>query len=215
MDQLDLLKKQWQSQEQELPHLSYNEIYKMLLKKSSSIVKWIFYISIGELIFWIALTFLAPESGKRMNDSLGLHNILLVVNIFNYLIFIVFIFLFYKNYSKIRTTDSIKELMRNIIKTRKTVKYFVIYNVTAMTLTFIGISIYFYVHQELLYQAIANSSNSNICIPPEKLINIFFITFGIIALIIIGLLLLFYRILYGILLRKLKRNYQELKRIEI
>jgi hypothetical protein len=42
MDQLELLKKQWQSREQELPKLTYNDIYSMLLKKSSSIVKWIF-----------------------------------------------------------------------------------------------------------------------------------------------------------------------------
>jgi hypothetical protein len=44
MDQLDKLKKEWQNREQELPKLSYNSIYNMLLKKSSSIVKWIFII---------------------------------------------------------------------------------------------------------------------------------------------------------------------------
>ena len=52
MDDLDLLKQKWQSVEQELPKLSYTDIHQMLLKKSSSIVKWIFLISIAELLFW-------------------------------------------------------------------------------------------------------------------------------------------------------------------
>ena len=34
MDELDILKKDWQKQEDKLPKLSYNEIYKMILKKS-------------------------------------------------------------------------------------------------------------------------------------------------------------------------------------
>ena len=51
MDKLDKLKENWQSEEHELPKVSFDKIYKMLLKKSSSIVKWIFVISIVELLF--------------------------------------------------------------------------------------------------------------------------------------------------------------------
>lgn len=42
MDELELLKKDWQSNRTEYPELSYDEIYKMSHAKSSSIVKWIF-----------------------------------------------------------------------------------------------------------------------------------------------------------------------------
>ena len=42
MDELELLKKDWRKKEEYLPKLSYDEIYKMIWKKSSSIVKWIF-----------------------------------------------------------------------------------------------------------------------------------------------------------------------------
>ena len=66
MDHLDLLKQKWQSVEQELPQLSYGDIHQMLLKKSSSIVKWIFLISVGELLFWTILTFFVPESSKTI-----------------------------------------------------------------------------------------------------------------------------------------------------
>ena len=33
MDELELLKKDWQKQEQQLPKLSFDEIYKMIWKK--------------------------------------------------------------------------------------------------------------------------------------------------------------------------------------
>ena len=51
MDELELLKKDWQKKEKDLPKLSYDDIYKMIWKKSSSFVKWIFYISIIEFVF--------------------------------------------------------------------------------------------------------------------------------------------------------------------
>ena len=44
MDELELLKKDWQKDDANYPKLTFDEIYKMLLKKSSSIVKWIFII---------------------------------------------------------------------------------------------------------------------------------------------------------------------------
>ena len=39
MDELELLKNDWQKDNANYPKLTYDEIYKMLLKKSSSIVK--------------------------------------------------------------------------------------------------------------------------------------------------------------------------------
>ena len=50
VDELELLKKDWQKKDEYLPKLSYDEIYQMIWKKSSSIVKWIFYISIIEFV---------------------------------------------------------------------------------------------------------------------------------------------------------------------
>lgn len=50
-DELEILKSDWKKRHTELPKLSYNEIYKMLFKKSTTIVKWIFIISIAELLF--------------------------------------------------------------------------------------------------------------------------------------------------------------------
>ena len=57
-DELEILKKDWQKQSAELPKFTASELYPMLLKKSSSIVKWIFIVSILEFAFWILLSLL-------------------------------------------------------------------------------------------------------------------------------------------------------------
>ncbi|AFL81636.1 hypothetical protein Aeqsu_2176 [Aequorivita sublithincola DSM 14238] len=214
MDELELLKKQWQNQEQELPHLSFNDIYKMLLKKSSSIVKWIFYISIAEILFWTLLAFLVPESSTKFTDDIGLHNVLIGINILNYTIFAVFIFLFYRNYRKISTTDSIKELMKNILQARKTVKYFVIYNVTASILIIIGVNIYYYLNQNIVFKYMSEDYGIT-NISQEQFMNMFFLIQVLFGLLMIAFVLVFYRLVYGILMKRLHRNYKELEKIEV
>ncbi len=215
MDELELLKKQWQSREQELPTLSYDDIYKMLLNKSSSIVKWIFYISIGEILLWTLLAFFVPESSKLVNDEMGLHTLFLILNIINYCVFAVFIYLFYKNYQKIEVTDTVKKLMRNILKTRKTVKYFVVYNVGFAILLVVGINLYYYTQQDQLYSVLTENYSGYSQIPQETFTNFFFVSQIVVGAILIGLLMLFYRIIYGILLKRLQRNYTELSKIEL
>ncbi len=215
MQGLELLKKQWNHLDSDLPHLTYNEIYRMLLKKSSSIVKWIFLISIGEIILWTCLALLVPESNRKFTADLGLQDILLIINILNYTVFIGFIILFYRNYQKISVTDSVKGLMLNILRTRKTVKYFIIYNVTATGLMIIGLNIFYFFHQDLMIQLMIE----NYGVPPNidraQFFTVFFITQLVIGIVIIGLILLFYRLIYGILLRRLNKNYRELKKIEV
>lgn len=215
MDSLELLKKQWQTSEQELPKLSYTDIHQMLLKKSSSIVKWIFLISIAELLFWTILAFFVPESSKAINNSIGLKTTFLVVNIVHYLIFAGFIYLFYRNYNSIKVTDTIKELMRSILDTRKTVKYFVIYNVGASVLLMLCVNLFYYTKKDELYRLMVQNYEGYGAIPQESFTSVFFISQLAISLVFIGLIILFYRVLYGILLKRLKRNYSELEKIEM
>ncbi len=215
MDELEVLKKQWQNREQELPKLTFDDIYKMLLKKSSSIVKWIFYISIAEMIFWTLLSILVPESSKKFSDHIGLHNALIITNIVGHLIVVSFVILFYLNYRKISTTDSIKELMGNILRTRKTVKYFVIYNVGASVLMIIGINIYYYLNQDIIFEMMVADYGISRNITQEKFIQVFFVIQFVFAIIMIGLILLFYRLVYGTLLLRLNKNYKELEKLEV
>ena len=62
MDELELLKKDWEKDNKDYPKLSYNDIYKMILKKSSSIVKWIFIISILEFVLWSVISFALKDA---------------------------------------------------------------------------------------------------------------------------------------------------------
>jgi predicted PurR-regulated permease PerM len=101
--------------------------------------------------------------------------------------------------------------MQDILKTRKTVQYYVWYNLTMIVLTLIAGFIIAFVYNpkmELLKDKIAHETNYHTLL----------IILGILALccvIIVGLFWIFYRILYGILLRKLNTNYKELKKIDL
>lgn len=212
MDQLDKFKKQWRRQDENLPQLSFDEIYKMLLKKSSSIVKWIFIISIGEVLFWTSLVFITPKSGYEFIEKVGLDTFFLISNIFYYTIFAAFIFLFFRNYKRISATDSIKELMNNIIRTRKTVRYFIIYNISFVSILLIIMNFTYYFNFDILIDMSFNEIPDDEISRKGFLVGFFVIQF-IFGLILIGAMLLFYRIIYGIFLRRLYHNYQQLSQL--
>ncbi len=211
MDQLEILKKQWQSSEQELPKVSYNDIYKMLLKKSSSIVKWIFIISIAELLFWIGIQFLIPKENIELMRDMGVGDIMFYSNFIHYIIFAIFIYYFYRNYMSIQVTDNTKTLMKNILKTRRTVKYFVFYNIGMAIIASIIVDTYFYTNSNKLYEAMDFASKG---VPQENFANVFMLSQILVGAAIIGMLMVFYWLIYGFLLRKLNRNYIDLKNME-
>jgi hypothetical protein len=215
MDELELLKSKWQEGNQELPKLSYNDIYKMRHNKSASIVKWIFIISVCELVFWIVLGFLSPESNKELLVQIGLQNTLTILYGLHYVVIAVFLVLFYLNQKNIKTTDTVKNLMHSIIKTRKTVSYFVIYNVVSTALILVYINLYFFTKKNELYTILIKDNDAYQGVPIETFTSVFFIVQFVVGLLLIGFVLLFYRIVYGILLRKLKQNYVELEKIEL
>ena len=215
MDELELLKSKWQEGNQELPKLSYNDIYKMRHNKSASIVKWIFIISVCELVFWIVLGFLSPESNKELLVQIGLQNTLTILYGLHYVVIAVFLVLFYLNQKNIKTTDTVKNLMHSIIKTRKTVSYFVIYNVVSFVLSLVYVNLYFFSKNSELFNILIKDNVAYQGISIETFTSVFFITQFIIGILLIGFILLFYRIVYGILIRKLKHNYGELEKIEL
>ncbi len=204
MDELEILKKDWKRRENDLPHLKASEIYPMLLKKSSSIVKWIFIISLIELSISTFLNiYLTDDQFWLQVETIHLKTITVGIYIINYLITFVFIYCFYKNYRRISTTDSASMLMENILKTRKIVKYYIIY-----VLISTGITTMLFFIFSILYPPVGENSVEGI--------NWFWLLLIGIAVtsILLGLIWIIYSLLYGILLRKLKRNYKELKRLE-
>jgi hypothetical protein len=98
MEELDLLKKYWKKSENTFEQVSEVEIYKMLHKKSSSIVKWILIISVLEVLLWtsISVCFNTDDYFKKIHVE-DLIVYFEVFNYFNYAIILTFIYLFYKN----------------------------------------------------------------------------------------------------------------------
>ena len=212
MEELDFLKKDWKKQEENFPHLSYNDIYKMLWKKSSSIVKWIFVISIMELFLSTFLNILlADDSYWKEMQQLHIKNFTIGLYVVSYCITFYFIYRFYRNYRRISTTDDAATLMENIIRTRKTVKTYIAY-----VLIYSGLSSLFLAYFMLKNHRTMEQVEETAKYSYETLDWVKFILLGIIVLaIILSIIWLFYRLIYGILLKKLLRNYKELKKLEM
>ncbi len=213
MDELDLLKKHWKQQDTQYPRVSANDIYKMLLKRSSSIVKWIFIISLIEFGLWTVLSlFLKDSKNAQQFDKLNSDYLIIPLTVIGYIILAYFFFLFYKNFRRISVTDSAKVLMENILKTRKTVKNYVLFNLLFMVVSFVVVLyIEFDQDQALIRRTQAAAANGEILMFYAKTI---LIVAGVIA-VFAGVLLFFYWLIYGLLLRKLNRNYKELKKLEL
>lgn len=213
VDELELLKRDWQKKEAELPKLSYDQIYKMIWKKSSSIVKWIFYISIIEFVFWAALNIIFSDAESMQElKAMHIYRVIMVLNFLNYGIILYFIYKFYVNYRKISFTDSSKKLMKTILDVKRTVTQYVWFNLIIFTVSML-ISIYgaFVYGPEgaKLMEAAAQDNNT----------TMFWVILVTVSLVFIAVLLvliwLFYKLLYGILLKRLRQNYKELKKLEV
>jgi hypothetical protein len=200
MDQLDLLKKDWKKQESSLPKLSYDELTKLIHKKSSSIVKWIFIISLLEFLLpHIIYLFMDSDEINAEMNSMNLKNLNTIFSIIFYAVVLVFIYFFYKNYKSISANSNPKVLMQNIIKTRKTVKYYIWFTLSMIPI--VGIT--------LFYKAIYSSEFSASVPKDTNLIMVWLVALISLALLVL-VFWLFYKLVYGILLNKLKGNYNEL-----
>ena len=212
MDELDFLKQNWKKQEENLPRLSYDEIYNMIWKRSSSIVKWIFVISIVELLFSTMLSIWVAD-GEYWDemDTIGLHAFTIGLYIVSYLITFFFIYRFYRNYQMISATDDAATLMKNILRTRKTVKTYIAYILISTGISSIIVA-WFTVKNHQVIQDVQDSTKYTFdSLDWAK----FIFAMAIVLAIFLLLIWLFYKLLYGILLKRLKRNYKELKRLEV
>jgi hypothetical protein len=203
MKELDLLKKDWQNNNA-FEQISELEIYKMLHKKSSSIVKWILIVSIIEFVALNGISLFLND--PKYDAFMRLHPYMNFLEKINYVIIIIFIFCFYKNYKAISVLHSAKTLIKHILKTRKIVTYYIYWNIIiggfsgAMT----GV--------ESFNEGWKTGSKG-----PEnaKFFESNYIPIVVMSLLIMGFIWLFYKLLYGRFLSKLKDNYIELKKIDL
>lgn len=216
IDELELLKKDWQKKEAHLPKLSYEEIHNMIWKKSSSIVKWILIISILEITL-PNLIYLSPtfREDPFFENVRNFNTFFIVFNIFYYSIVIYFIYQFYSRYKEISVLASAKSLMHQIIKTRKTVKHYIIFCLSMGLLLFAFFVFGIYLSDEFFLSIIAGIGDKPNEIPLDKIRTTTMWVLSIAGIVFTALAAGIYFLLYGLLLRKLKTNYNELKQLEV
>ncbi len=206
-------KKAWGNQPESEKKLSALEIYKLTQSKSSSIVKWIFIIGIAEFVFWFFLNFLAGKFGAlEPYEKLGILWFMNLYNYFHYAIVLVFLFLFYRNFNSISVVDSTKTLMKKILRTRKTVKWYVYYNLISVVVLSIILNIFIFSSPNSLkafYQF-----DPSINISDSQFMTILILSQIFVVILMLAFMGLLYYLLYGILLKKLNKNYKELSKLE-
>lgn len=215
---IDSLKKSWQDQ---VISDDYNqeEIEVMLNKKSRNYVKYILWISVAEFVIFGIINFIALFSNSFHTDftnilnklqirnqnevEFSLDKIYNVMKIASLVITGVFVVVFYSNYKKINIEANLKKFIIHIIKFKRAVNLFIFSNILLLFL-FIGSSTAF---------IIFTIKKQNIEIDNPTFWGL--ITGVIFSLLVcIILILLYYKIAYGIILKRLSKNLKQLETID-
>lgn len=213
MDVLDKLKNDWKKDGDRYPRISEHEIYGMLHKRSSSIVKWILLISIMEFAFFLLLSLLLGDNPRAEKMEVYIPSAINIgIWIVDMGINVCFMYLFFVNYRKITNTDNIKNLMASILRARKIVTRYIIIKLIVVFII-ACISLQFMHNNDPKWLEIFHHAQEK---GKGFVVNLMYYGVGIVF--ILGLVLgfwLFYKLIYGVLLKRLNKNYQELKKIEI
>lgn len=215
---IDDLKKSWQEQTVTEVYET-SEIQAMLNKKSRNYVKYIFWISLAEFLFFASVSIYTifssdnNESFMNLMKRLGLkitnafelnfEYLYFTLKIFSLLVTAGFVYLFYKNYKQIKIECNLKNLILQIIKFKKTVNAFILTNIILL-IVFIFVLTFFTIY---------TLKEQNIHLGHSTVIGLYVgiivgLTFGIIVILI------YYRIVYGIIMRRLGKSLEQLQRIE-
>lgn len=215
---IDQLKKTWQEQDKEQLY-NKNEILEMLNQKSRNYVKYILWISMAEFLVFGILTLAYSIYGNETNSLLNLltkiglnptqtikadiAHINFIIKIISLLVTGIFVLIFYKNYSRINIEANLKQFILQIFRFKKTVRYFILTNVLLLVAfnLIIASIVYTYIQQQDLQLQVYNWW-------------ILVLTTVFTCIISIALIFIYYKILYGIILKKLSKNLKQLQEIE-
>ncbi|NMR36126.1 beta-carotene 15,15'-monooxygenase [Chryseobacterium aquaticum] len=215
---LDSFKKTWQEQPVQNKY-DNDEILQMLNRKSRNYVKYIFWISVIEFVLFTAFglfyilqnkesnTFLTSlqKLGVQQNEQLQdiFDNIYLAIKAFTLLITGYFVVKFYQNYRKIKVEEDLKEFISRIIKFKKTVNAFILINILIVVVFTSALTIF----------GIYAIQNQNTTLADSSIIA-FIVSFIISTVLCVVLIWAYYRLVYGILIKRLDKNLTQLKEID-
>ncbi|MFZ4930044.1 beta-carotene 15,15'-monooxygenase [Chryseobacterium sp. Mn2064] len=215
---LDSFKKTWQEQPVQ-PKYDNREILQMLNRKSRNYVKYIFWISVVEFLFFSVLGLFyffqeeESDSFRKMLERLGAQeapevennfgHAYLAIKIISLLITAYFVLKFYSNYRKIKIEENLKGLITRIIKFKTTVNAFILISIVLLiSFTFVLAAFIFYT---------LNSQNVQ---PSNADLTITVVGLTVSTLLGISLIWLYYRLVYGTIIKKLDKNLHQLKEID-
>lgn len=215
---LDSFKKTWQEQPVQQKY-DNNEILQMLNRKSRNYVKYIFWISVAEFLFFTVVGLFYIIQDNESNSFLSIlgklgakktpelehtfDNVYLVLKILSLSVTAYFVYKFYQNYRSIKIEENLKKFILNIIRFKKTVNAFIITNIVLLiAFTTILMAFVFYV---LNVQNI-ELTNSTLL----RFLTLIIVSTGLSVLLV----WMYYRLVYGIIMRKLDKNLKQLKEID-
>jgi hypothetical protein len=174
-------------------------------------------VSIIELGFGLVLGLILSftkydEKNVELIKHLGVYGYYMATTVILYVVIFYFIFKFYTMYRKISVDDNTKKLISTILKTRKVVKQYIAFNLSFFAVFFIVFGGY------LFYETYLEGISKNGAIHPEMPLNIAIISFIVLILataIFTFAFWLLYKLIYGILLKRLQNNFEELKKIDL
>ena len=209
MNKLDALKQEWKNQRFDL-QLSKEELYALTQKKSISSIKWIFIFSCVEFFAYLLFPFLIPDYFEAFDyyRSIHLYEFSIIISILGYVFLSYFMIQFYLNYNKIKASDSISILIETIIKSRKSVNKYILYNL-GVFIVFLGVVLINAFRYDENYIHLLNQETEG-----EGSIIQMVVIIIIIMILVLAVLIGFYYLIYGRYFFKLKRHIQELNQIE-
>ena len=215
---IDSFKKSWQNQTI-ADGYNQEDIEKMLNKKSRNYVKYILWISIAEFFVFGMINFITLFSSNFHTDFTSILNRLQIKNqsqvefsldrIYNWMkvaslvITGIFVIIFYINYKRINVEANLKKFITHIIAFKRTVNLFIISNIVLLLLV-IGCFTTFIIYTMRLQKIHIDN--------PTFWGLISGVTFSLLICII--LILLYYKIAYGIILKRLSKNLNQLEAID-
>lgn len=211
INDLKSFKRTWKSSNIQNPEIQYFEITSMIHRRSNSILKKIFLISVLEFVLSI-LPFFFKNKQYLSKEILEIQNykIIIYLDYIYYVVLIYFIIKFYINFRKININSNLNDLSKNILKSRKSVYYYIISSLILFNVNSIVFS-YFYLENNMLYQDFIKSDHSDSYLLFYQMV--FYSLLVIILIIISFLIWIVYKFLYLKLIDKLIQNYDELNNI--
>lgn len=215
---LDSFKETWQQQPVQ-PKYDTSEIESMLNKSSRNYVKYILWISLVEFVLILGAnlyyTFLGEDTADLVSvlGKLGIDNsdqfqntltqLYLALKMVSLALTGIFVYLFYQNYRKINVEANLKKLILQIIKFKKTVQLFILANIVLVILFTLILGIFTF---SVLAQQNIELTNPTII----GFVTGLLLTMGISVVLI----WIYYRVVYGFILRRLGKNLEQLQNIE-